>query len=238
MIVYWAVSNATNMSPVSKALYSEPSKLTNQNLFNQITPDQKQNNFKLCPAFLDHINNVYKLHFPIDIDIKFTSDDIVSSLDQDLFNYFVNIRDFNQKFFGFKVNMVFFCEEDLEMELTPPYLEGNEFATNVTSVPGKFNIGKWFRPIDYACFLNKGKQSINAKHNDVFNYVKFNTDKEIKFKQFDYVNEIENIQKDVLRSKMILGNASPRLDYYYKLLQHSRYKKKIIKLIKENILEE
>ena len=59
-----------------------------------------------------------------------------------------------------------------------------------------------------------------------------------KFKQFDYVDQIENIQKDVLRSKMILGSSSPRLEYYYKLLKHSRYKKKIIKLIKENILEE
>jgi hypothetical protein len=238
MIVYWAVSNVTNMSPVSKALYSQPTKLTNKNVFNQITPNNKQNNFKLCPAFLDHIDNVYGLHFPIDLDLKFTSDDIVSSLEQDLFNYFVNIRDFDQKFFGFKVNMVFFCEEDLEMELMPPYLEDNEFASSVTSVPGKFNIGKWFRPIDYACFLNKGKQSLKVKHNDIFNYVKFNTKKNIEFKQFDYIDQIENIQKDVLRSKMILGTASPRLDYYYKLLQHSRYKKKIIKLIKENILEE
>ena len=238
MIVYWAVSNQSNQSPISKTLYSEPTRLDNTNLFTQITPDQKQNNFKLCPAFLDHIDNTYGLKFPIDFDIKWTSNDIVSSLDQDLFNYFVNIRDPQQKFFGFRVNLIFFCEQEVDMELMPPYLEDNQFMTNVTSVPGVFNIGKWFRPIDFACFMKQGKQSLTAKRNDIFNYVKFKTNEKIQFKQFDYTADIENIQKDILRSKMILGNSSPRLNYYYSLFKQSRYKKKIITLIKQNLLED
>ena len=96
MIVYWAVSNVTNMSPVSKALYSQPTKLTNKNVFKNVTPNNKQNNFKLCPAFLDHIDNLYGLHFPIDLDIKFTSTDVVSSLDQDIFN--LRLRHLNHDF--------------------------------------------------------------------------------------------------------------------------------------------
>lgn len=236
--VYWAVSNVTNMSPISKSLYEEPERLTNHNTFTNFRAEQKHNNLRLCPAFLDHIHNTFKLKFPIDYDITFDTQGVGTSYDQDLFEYFVSIRDFESRYFGFKVNLIFFCEDDLTMSLMPPYLENTSLATDVVSVPGTFNIGKWFRPIDYACFLNPGKNKLEVKKGDAFNYVRFHTDERVNLVQFDYVEELENIQKDILRSKMILGTASPKLDYFYKVFKNSRYKKKILNTIKHNILEE
>ena len=77
----------------------------------------------------------------------------------------------------------------------------------------------------------------NTSLNDLLNIIK---KYKIKYQLVEYVEYeyIENIQKDILRSKMILGNSSPRLNYYYSLFKHSRYKKKIITLIKQNLLED
>ena len=237
--VYWAVANVTNRSPISKALYEPPEPLTNNNTFTFYKAEQKSDNFRLCPAYLDHICNTYKLKFPIDYDLTFDTQGVSSSqYDIDFFNYFVNIRDFDKRYFGFKVCLVFFSEDDLIMSLMPPYLEQNSLATDVTSLPGTFNIGKWLRPIDYACFLKPGRNKLDIKKGDAFNYIKFHTEEEIDLVQFDYVEELENIQKDILRSKMILGSASPKLDYFYKMFKNSRYKKKILNIIKHNILED
>jgi len=237
--VYWAVSNISNMSPLSKSLYEQPEPLSNVNTFTSFRAEQKHNNFRLCPAYLDHIHNTFRLKFPIDYDLVFDTQGVGSShYDNDFFNYFVSMRDFDSRYFGFKVNLIFFAEEELTMSLMPPYLENTSLATDVVSLPGTFNIGKWFRPIDYACFLNPGRNKIEIKKGDAFNYVKFHTDDKVELVQFDYVEELENIQKDILRSKMILGSASPKLDYFYKMFKNSRYKKKILNIIKHNILEE
>jgi hypothetical protein len=237
--VYWAISNVTNMSPLSKALYETPEPLTNTNTFTSFRADRRYNNFRLCPAYLDHIHNTFRLKFPLDYDLTFDTEGVGSSLyDADFFNYFVNIRDFDNRYFGFKVNLIFFTEDDMDMSLMPPYLENTSLATDVVSVPGTFNIGKWFRPIDYAVFLKPGRNKLTIKKGDAFNYVKFHTQDKVELVQFDYVEELEKIQKDILRSKMILGTSSPRLDYFYKTFKNSRYKKKILNIIKHNILEE
>lgn len=237
--VYWAVANLTNHSPISKTLYESPEPLTNNNTFSFYKAEHKNDNFRLCPAYLDSIRNTYRLKFPVDYDLTFDTQGVSSShYDQDFFQYFVNIRDFEKRYFGFKVGLVFFCEENLTMSLMPPYLEQNSLATDVVSLPGTFNIGKWLRPIDYACFLNPGRNKLEIKRGDAFNYIKFHTDEEIDLVQFDYVEELENIQKDILRSKMILGNSSPKLEYFYKMFKNSRYRKKILNIIKHNILED
>jgi len=238
-IVYWAVSNVTNMSPLSKTLYESPEPLTNTNTFTNFRADRRYNNFRLCPAYLDHIHNTFRLKFPLDYDLTFDTEGVGSSLyDSDFFNYFVNIRDFDNRYFGFKVNLIFFTEDDMDMSLMSPYLENTSLATDVVSIPGTFNIGKWFRPIDYAVFLKPGRNKLTIKKGDAFNYVKFHTQDKVELVQFDYVEELEKIQKDILRSKMILGTSSPRLDYFYKMFKNSRYKKKILNIIKHNILEE
>jgi hypothetical protein len=237
--VYWAIPNLNNFSPISKALYFAPELLTNQNTFTDMKLGDKHNNFKLCPAYNDTLKNTFKLKFPLDFDLKFDSNGVGSSkYDMDFFDYFVNIRSFEDRYFGLKVSYIFFSEDDLEMSLMPPYLEDNDFINTVTSFPGTFNIGKWLRPTDYACRLKAGQNKIDGKRGDAFNYVKFHSDDEVRLIQFDYVDEIQNIQKDILRSKMILGSKSPKLDWFYTLLIKSKYKKKILDLIKNNILEE
>lgn len=233
--VYWAVSNPTNQSPISKALYREPVKLDNKTVLPDLQFPDKHNNWKLCPAFLDGVENVYGLQFPIDLDVNL-SNGVETNYDPDITDYLIKMRDFDRKFFSIGINLVFFSDSDIEMELSPPYLEDNDFINKAVSVPGKFNIGKWLRPIDLALVMKGQHTRLRAKRDDVFNYIKFN--KPVKFVQFDYTQEISDIQKDILRSKMILGNKSPVLNYYYSLFKNSKYKNKILKLIKENILED
>lgn len=232
--VYWAVSNVTQGSMVSRALYLEPEPIAP---FANYSTTLKHNNFKLCPSFVDHVKNIYSLKFPIDYDFTLTDTEVSSNtLDQNFFNNFVFVRDPMQKVVSFNVRYVFFTEESLMMSLTPPYLETNELATNTVSIPGTFDIGQWFRTIDYSVQFKPGIDKITINRGDVYNYVHFHTNEPIQLIRFDYVDELDKIQRDMLSSKGFLGNKSPKLSYYYNLLKQSRYSTKILRLIKDNVL--
>lgn len=237
--VYWAVSNITNDSPISKSLYFDPIKISNASSFNDYDPEAKHNNFKLCPAYLDFTSNLFGLKFPIDYTLAVEQDSLnVKQHDQDFFEYFVGIRDFDRKFFSYNIKIVFFCDQDLDLSLEPPFLEDNDIANKSIVMPGKFNIGKWLRPIDFAFFLKQDVNEYHISRGDIFNYARFHCNEPVELIKFEYTKELMDIQQDILKSKMILGNKSPKLSYYYQLFQNTRYKKRILDIIHKNLLED
>jgi hypothetical protein len=198
----------------------------------------KQNNFKLCPAYLDHNHNLFALRFPIDYNLSITEQGYTTTtLDQEFFNNFVMIRDPKQKLISFAVRYVFFAEQSCPISLQQPYMEDNDLANCAISVPGSFNAGLWFRTTDYAVMLKQSCNQLAIKRGDVYNYLRVDTDEPVEFVRFDYTEELDRLQRDILQAKRFLGFKSPRLGYYYSLFKQSQYRKKIIDLIQANVLE-
>lgn len=235
MNIYWAASNVTQGSLVSRALYYPPEQV---NAFKDYSSQLKHNNFKLCPAYLDHMENLYALKFPVSYNIQMIDRGVTTtSYDQEFFNNFVFVRDVQQRLVSFNVRYVFFSEEPCTMSLQQPYMEDSELANKTVSLPGTFDIGQWFRTTDYTVQVKQGVSNINIERGDIYNYLRIQSNKPVNFIRFDYTEELDRIQRDLLQSKMILGNKSPKLNYYYQLFKQSMYRKKILKLIQENILE-
>lgn len=232
--VYWAVSNHMQGQMVSQSLYFEPSPVNNRTVFTDYATDHKHNNFKLCPSYLDHIHNLYALHFPIDYSVNLENGARPETFDQRFFENFAFVRE--KDMMGFNVRYVFYCEEPLTMSVTPAYLEDNNITQTTTIYPGQFDIGQWFRNTDCAFQIKKGVRRLDFKRGDVYNYVRFHTDREIELVRFEYVQEIAHIAHDLLASKMILGNRSPKLSYYYEIFKQSCWRNKLNRLIKENLL--
>ena len=115
----------------------------------------------------------------------------------------------------------------------PPFLMDNFISNNTICIPGKFDIGKWFRSIDIAFYLKDGHNNFKIKENEPLNYIKFDTDKKIIFKQFMMDTNVEKYLIPVLKSKSNRKSKPRSLYEYYNMFKN---KKKIIKEIKNNLI--
>ena len=59
--------------------------------------------------------------------------------------------------FSWPTDYIFFTDtKSLEMEVYPAFMESNDFVNKANLIPGVFDIGKWYRPLDCAFHLKKG----------------------------------------------------------------------------------
>ena len=114
-----------------------------------------------------------------------------------------------------------------------PWDENNR-AINI--MPGKFDIGKYFRNIVFAFAVHNDIETIKVDEGEPLYYLRFHTKKKIKFVRFLLSNDIDLILKDFKFHGEAFHNWKP-LKWYYDSVKSKKYKKLLIKKIKENILE-
>ena len=200
------------------------------------------NQLLMCPAVKDYHNNLFCLRslqdyqFKINYDLENPENTNVTSndLDQSFFQDRVTIRDLNTKMFSFRANTYLFFTDEKSLKIsTPihPYLEDNNITQRITPITGTFDIGRWFRPLDYGFFLKKDFDEFKISKDEVYAYIRFQTNEKINFKQFVINPELTNFTKDCL----VMNKYSPlrSLENYYKLF---KTKKLILKEIKKNLL--
>lgn len=185
-----------------------------------------------CPALLNELKNVYNIYSIYDYEFSVSNNEVYSlKFDQEFFNNHVNLRSVEQKMFSYYQGFIFFTDEDsLEMSLIPPYLEDNNINKNCIVIPGKFDIGKWFRVVDYAFYLKRDSNTFKVDQNEVMYYLKFNTNESINLKQFFASDKIKQYADSC--SKLSRRTSLRTLENYY---NQFRFKKLILKEIKNNL---
>jgi hypothetical protein len=119
------------------------------------------------------------------------------------------------------------------MSAINPYMEQNVITERCITIPGTFNIGKWFRSIEFAFFLKKDFDTFEIKEEDIYQYIKFHTDEKIIFKQFKTTETIFNYLEDTNNAKASRLLKPRSLNDYYVFFSN---KKNIIKEIKKNLI--
>jgi len=188
-----------------------------------------------CPSFHEQYKNTFCLKSLFDYRIKFQKNDVSSDMhDQKFYEEFLQLRDLKSKLASFHMSYVFIADtKDLEMEYLPSMMENNSFNNSAILVTGKMNIGKYVRPLD--CAFHARENRVEIKEGDIYAYVKFNTNKKIKFKRFYNSEKIENAITGQRISDYRTRNFKP-LDWFYKKQQAIKVKERTIKLIKENLV--
>lgn len=230
--VYWTCIEkewlrAEPPQPVSTLFYQD----------RKYTSDHPDVNMHFCPAFNDHLKNMfgikslYSYKFRIDPDGNVLSNDF----DQDFFARHVNIKSVNKKLFSFNQSFIFFTDEDtLPTTLSiPPYLEDNNITERCMVMPGELDIAKWFRNIDMAFYLKKNYNEFIIEEGEIFSYIKFHTNKKIKFVPFRQTPKLNALLFDQIDSK-INKKKIFSIDKFYKIF---KTKKLILKEIKDNLVE-
>jgi len=198
----------------------------------------KNTQIEMCPAVKDYAKNTFSMEsiYDYDFEIDDKSKNVFSKLyDQKFFDQHVLIRSINDKFFSFSQKYVFFTEEKtLKMSANIfPYLEDNNITKKCITIPGTLDIGKWFRVMDFAFYLKKDYNKFEIKQNEIYQYIVFDTNEKIIFKQFICNDKINKYLLDIVQAKAFKKIKNIKLEEYYLMLKHKKY---IIREIKNNLI--
>jgi hypothetical protein len=250
--IYWGISPQTAPEGLRVA---PPVPIMNNFLKTRMTKEKEEEgmNYNRCPAFTNELSNIYGMKSPYDYYITIDGDQVSTSFskktigqpprgDIDFFNQHVSVRSRLGNLFSFQQGFVFFTERpSLMMSQLPAFMEDNTTVKNTICIPGQFDIGKYFRTLDFACHFRDGCKTIEFNRKEITFYLKFHTKEKIKFKRFLFTEELSKlngIMGQVKNRKEPERVITKALDFYYNIFDKYNFKNKMLKIIKENLCKE
>jgi hypothetical protein len=191
-----------------------------------------------CPVFNQTLGNTYAVKSIYDYSFKIQNNKCVS-LDhgQRFFDEHIIVRSIDKKFFSYQNRYIFFTEEDslIMNAYQHPIFEENEISKRCMIIPGSFDIGKYFRNLEFSFILKDGFDEFVVKNNDVLYYLTFDTKEKIEFKQFRGVPELTAMIQSLRRADSFnLSRRVPTMDVWYNKFKGKKW---ILNKIKENLLD-
>lgn len=229
-IVYWAshdseIHNWNILYDDMKSLY---------NTLKEKKDKESSKTFFECPAFIDKTKNIFVLNNPIhskfSIENKKVSPLSKSHIHSEIFHEDGII---NNNILHYGLTLYFFAEEELEMSLSSPFFQKAEYLNYGSIIPGKFNIGSWFRKIDIEINLWEQTKIIEIKEEEPLAYFQFETHKPVKFQRFTMNENLYKIANTCGDSGKWYSKVP--LAKRYKKFNDSGTKKLVLSEIKKNI---
>jgi hypothetical protein len=239
MIIYWCAYSENDT--ISQFKFNEPKPVLKS--INEIYTDlPPAENFKMCPAHREYFKNVFELPFPCDYQLKFTREEngtrVSSDLyDQQFFEEMVLFRSPKHNLYSYNIRYLFFVEESLELSMEQAAFSNTEFSNKTMLLSGKFNIGKWFRPLDCAFVVNDGVTNVSIKENDPFSYIRFHTDKKITFKRFYRSDKIKQLHLGLFNARNYRSKTINPLSFFYDIYERIKIKSLLSKEIQANLMD-
>lgn len=138
------------------------------------------------------------------------------------------------------MGIIFFCKEDLTITTMSPFMHNTEYSKYGHYVPGTFNIGNWFRPVDFSFQLWENQNKFISEFQEPSIYIKFNTEEKINLKKFKMTEDIYQISNECISFKK--KKPKTQLNYLYSIFSDKKKKEmsynkyELIKLIQKNII--
>jgi hypothetical protein len=98
---------------------------------------------------------------------------------------------------------------------------------------GKYDIGKWFRPLEFPFVLRDEFDTFTVKEQEVLYYIRFHTDRPIIFKQVMVTESLKILLDYSTASHRHKKRLFKTLDNFYNLFQGKNY---LLKEINRNLL--
>lgn len=172
-----------------------------ENFYAYIKSKREESSYLKCYAFIDYFKNAYIIKAPIDIRLKYTRENNWLSADgitQEFYDAFVQNRagQFSKNdppLVTMFPRYVFYSDVSIEMSSLPvPLIDG---IKNTRHIPGKFNISKWIRPIDWSFEIEDVEKEIIVKRGDPLFIVLFDApnNEKIVLNRVPYTEELEKV---------------------------------------------
>ena len=212
-------------------LHKTPETLFDRKLKEHIRTDDKRSNFFYCPAFKDFAKNTFVVTNPLRLNHTFgqansSSIPMYQNRESCLKNYKVS---------QYGLSWLFFCDDDIDITVTSPYFDNVPHLQYGTIVPGKFNAGSWFRPINLEYTFYPGVDEVIIKEDEPLAYINFCTDSQVNLIRFNATEDIKKIASTC--SSGANWESWVPMKKRYQRFKNSRLKNRLMKLIKENLYD-
>jgi len=161
-------------------LFIEPQRLLNK--FVEDTTDSKDDrikNLKRCPSFVNLGKNTFYIENPMTNEFSVKD----GQIDYKEGSMFIHYEGGDTIAYG--LSYLFFCEDDLELMLTGPYFSETKYDRYAKLIPGRFNISKWFRPVNIEMLCVSKDKHFRVEEHEHLAYFNFLTDDKVVLKRFD-----------------------------------------------------
>lgn len=189
-------------------------------------------NWLKCPASIDLLSSTYYIENPLQIDLSIKEGDTVYS-DTPYSKNILNFRSFNHEYaiIDYLISLTLFSKEDIEVSTINPFISPQ---SNIFAIPGKFNISKWFRPINPSFMVKAKNCDIQFKKESPMIYLQFNTSEKIEFKEFYFTDTLKEVSIEMVGYKRYSKKNS--LHGLYSIFDDRKIKKVIISEIEKALI--
>lgn len=234
IIVYWSMYGAMDHVDRISMMWEPPTALVPT-----IPSNKKSNLYISCSGMKNFFKNSFTVFHPADSKLKFRKENDLLIPEEvngvPAWKFFDKMPLENMQRVSYDFSWIFFCEEDLTLELMPPFLHKTVDRSGGVVSAGSFNISKWFRPVNPDYLIWEDSKEISVKKGDPAFYLRFLTDKKVILKQFDFNQELYSVVDQILQHKNFFSREP--LETLYNRFTRSNKHKKVLKLIKDNLLE-
>jgi len=238
LVVYWAPDYTAEQQFDWNILYNNPVPVWSD-IKNKINKESDSPQMIVCPAVRDILENTFS--FSSSAAADYTYDEKNKTFISRIKSYigFDEARTpslKNKLQITLSLSWIFFCEESLKVEITPPYFSEADHLRYGSVVPGTFDIGKWFRPYLAEFVLKENTKELVVKNDEPIIFVRFMTDKNIVLKRFVMDEKLKRIERSCAASGNIFGRGFS-LESRYNIFTKTNTNNKILKLIKDNVID-
>jgi hypothetical protein len=138
--------------------------------------------------------------------------------------------------FSYNLSWLFLASESVEMRMGPPTFPVTTPSQNSILAFGKYNAGKWFRPVNLDYHIPLESETFVVKENQPLMFLEFETEKKIEFVRFKNTNTIVNLSKDFFDSPNRWGKTMT-LERRYEMAEKSGLINLVMSEIKKNLVE-
>ena len=193
-------------------------------------------NIMLCPAVRNSLKNIWSFGknetFGFDYDLNYVTGRNVQDpvfRRQPMFE--------NTNIINTGMSSLLFSESPLIAKVSAPYFHQAEYQKNGTFVGGKYDIGRWLRPIDAEIITWNEKGSIDFIGGQPMYYVEFLTDEKIEMVKYSATEDIHAFVTGLVSSPFQnKKNLQGSLDSRYEGFDRSDYRAAILEEIQANLL--
>jgi len=235
VIVYWTARTIPERQTYAHMLWGPPTPVIKT--MPDGSPFGKDGNYRSCSALVPLLKNMYTFIHPLTHSATVSGDMLSPTIVATLDAWMSRMSALNNRYsLDYDFSWLFFSEEPLTIKVTPPYFHNTSASKTAFISSGVFDISKWFRKITMSYILWEGENTLNITEGDPAFYIEFLTNKKVILKQFECVPELSSISEQVAGvSRFNMSNKT--LEYRYDKFIKSNRHKRVLKLIKDNLLE-
>lgn len=234
IVIYWSPVSLIERQTFVNLLWDPP-----KTLVSVLPPGTGNSSYRSCSAAKQQFRNTYVVTHPVDNHVVLSGDtenpEVVEGHNAGWFAGRAPLK--NHYRINYDFTWIFFSEESVKIRLTPPYMHNTSDRSSGFIASGAYDISKWFRGITITYILWPGVTSLKVSKGDPAFYIEFDTDKKVVLKQFDLNSELLNISTSIAETNTFVGIQGLSLQERYQKFTLSNRHKKVLKLIKENLVE-